>query len=795
MRLSREKIRSPEARSLPTAASQCAVRTDRALRLLGAAPWVLALGFVLIGMAGFTGSSWLVVWRGDGLLRPDERGAREIYGQSRGIRSDEWAVDLPVARAQQLATPTYPLVNRNLGLGHLQRNPYDVPVLDWGIAFRPIVWFLLGPGRWAHGMRWFLRSAIAVLGIFLWMRAVADAGAPPDRWRRAIAAVGAIAVFFTSGVSWWLSTVLAQMVGFSGLAIAAAARGAVAPTRARRWVWTAAAGYLATCAFFFFYPPVWGPLLWILVAAIVDLHARRERSFVRGAWRSAPMVALVATGVVVSIVYYAPYLALVAETLYPGRRVAAAGEAPLSRLVDMVWPSLQVIGRAGAPERYLGRLETNVCEASAVEAFPLFFLAALCVASARVRAAATRAIRANPASFAVWALLLAWLFVRLPEAVGTVTLLRWSPWFRVLYPFGVLSGIVSVGMLAELSGGARARFSWPSLGVAAAFLGAAFFAARGLLAHGSRPFWFPMLLTAAIALAAAALVGRASGALLVALAWAVPLVVADVAVNPLVRSRDLFLPGAGHAEIARALRSAPGRVLDYGTHPGSYLAAYGFPVLASVEMVPDRYLFQFLAPDAPGLTREVYDRYAHVSFALPPEPTRVVAGDAFRVAISPCSARLAALGVNHVLTAPDRAIPIDCREAFERRSAGDLVLWSRRAPVSLFGAWEGDTAPASAVDFDFTRTVEGAAALPSRDGLTLVVPPKARAAYAYALNLELVDEVRCENARAAGLDAHVVIWPTGAGAARCELRFLGSAGALRRLAGAPPVLAPVRVTP
>ena len=103
--------------------------------------WFAALlvALLVLGAAGFSQSSWLYGMRRDRLFTQAERdSAHEIYGNSRGIRSDEWAVETPQVRAQQLAG--FPLVNLSEGLGELQRNVYDLPVLDWGLAFRPLTW-------------------------------------------------------------------------------------------------------------------------------------------------------------------------------------------------------------------------------------------------------------------------------------------------------------------------------------------------------------------------------------------------------------------------------------------------------------------------------------------------------------------------------------------------------------------------------------------------------------------------------------------------------------------------------
>jgi hypothetical protein len=133
--------------------------------------WAIAFVAILalLGMFGLTGSSGAFASRVDSLLTGDEaRSVREVFGTSRWIRSDEFAIEQAVDRAQQLAAPSYPVVNLNLGLGQLQRNPFSVPFLDWGLAFSPLSWPLLLGSPWAHGLRWFTRAAIIALGLMAW---------------------------------------------------------------------------------------------------------------------------------------------------------------------------------------------------------------------------------------------------------------------------------------------------------------------------------------------------------------------------------------------------------------------------------------------------------------------------------------------------------------------------------------------------------------------------------------------------------------------------------------------------
>ena len=732
-----------------------------------------AAALCALGLLGLSGSSWLVGLRGDRLFLAGERREREFFASSRPIRSDEWAVATPQARAQQVADPQFPLVNLNEGLGELQRGPYDVPILDWGLIVRPLTWPYFLPGAWSHCVRWFMRDALLLLGLFGVLAAFVrkdGAGESERRWRGQVAAWAAIAVWLSSAMVWWRATTRVEFAALFCLTVAAAAAG----TRARsKLPWLAATAYLACCSFCLFYPPVWAPMVFIGCALLLDISRR-------SAW---PFIGAIALGAAVGIFYELPYLSLVIGTAYPGQRIAQAGFLPPWRLLDLFWPSLTASAPVRCGEaRYIGFEASNVCEASAVEAIPLGILVALALASGRVRRAVADLIRFRPLSLVACAVLAAWLLAPMPGWFGTVTLLRWSPPMRAWFAFGIGMALICARIIAGISP-EDARGGWLARAFGfAAIAGCAVLGVRGVrVAELSGCFtraWLPpMLLALALLAAAVWLMATEKFAPALLAAWVAPLALANGTVNPLIRASQLFRTGSGHAAVQRALAAEPGRIVDYAAHPGAQLAAFGWPVLAGVQNAPDRALFHFLVPD---VDPAVYNRYAHYGFDLPPKRTELIQADLIRLTISPCSARFAALGVNHFLFSPIVEVPAGCAIDFAVSEAGELRLWSRRSPVCPVGVAAGR--PASALDFDFScATHNGAVFRPGIWGFSISAPADPDRSYAVAINPAVIDSIDCAGAEARFLDAHLLVHPNGRGPAFCTGKYLDSPAALRRL--------------
>jgi hypothetical protein len=304
-----------------------------------------------------------------------------------------------------------------------------------------------------------------------------------------------------------------------------------------------------------------------------------------------------------------------------------------------------------------------------------------------------------------------------------------------------------------------------------------------LYARRTLAFVDPRLINSCIIAAAAMLIGVAAlhtrwAARIIAGGWLASLLVANALVNPVVPTEALFLRGRGHAVVDEAMQDVPGRLVDFTNRQGTILAGFGWPVLGHVAMAPDLALFDYLAPESPGLTEELYNRYAHVHFVLPPAETRLIFADAFQLATSPCSPRLETLGVNHFLAPNGAAIPGECSGSFTERPAADAKLWTRVHPVGRIGISSSVDA-SRAADFDFRAAVPEATLVTGRSSVTLGSP--AGHSVAFAINRSVIDTVRCEGGNVVFADAHVIVRATANRASRCELRFLGTAGALRRL--------------
>jgi hypothetical protein len=122
-----------------------------------------------------------------------------------------------------------------------------------------------------------------------------------------------------------------------------------------------------------------------------------------------------------------------------------------------------------------------------------------------------------------------------------------------------------------------------------------------------------------------------------------------------------------------------------------------------------------------------------------------VQADLIRIAISPCSPRLAALGVSHFLVQPGVIPPSAC--TLKVTTAGSLQPWSRDPPVCPVGVAAAE--PRDALDFDYAC---GAAArlLPAIHGFRFEAPADATKWWGIAVNAAVIARIDCAPRRRTG---------------------------------------------
>lgn len=551
-----------------------------------------------------------------------------LAGEPRPVRSDEWLVVTPWIAAQ--CTAGFPVVNPNIGLNGQNMLITGAPVLHPIALFQPLNWgyFLFGFER-GLSWYWFGGFAILLLGSFELFRIISGG-------RTKLSLLFSFVIVISAPVQWWSGLF---WIGFFQFGIAGFIRYFRSDALSRRLGW----GVVTVGGFGAFglslYPPFVIPAIY-LAFTIITVATAHEKLYKR----LRPMDALLIPGLL-AVLATAAYLflrdigeplAVMGQTVYPGKRISHGGDISFSYL-----------GYFLTNPFIAWRLPPMLNQSEVAMFLPLAVPAAAYTIGRRAR---------NPYLLPILGYVgvaYFYCFIGIPGIVARATLLSMAPGSRVFLVAGLGGMYAAAAALADMSaaGGAGTGPIRPARW-ARMILGAAIFGALILLGLSEpyRTYGAGFSLVAAIGyglLALSLISGWRNPA--VALLFACALF-SGWSANP-VGLGGAPLTQNDIAKKIRAIESRDPTALWLATDgaPMAILAqANGAHAVGGISYYPDLPLWRGLDPE--GMYSEVYNRYAHVNISLTPASASfsLVAPDAFRVDF-PVSA-LSRLGVRYLLT-------------------------------------------------------------------------------------------------------------------------------------------------
>lgn len=567
---------------------------------------IVALLCILYVAFALTPSSYSLAYEYLGLAPQNP-----VLGSARMIRSDEWIVFTPYI---QIA------VNNDFGQFNAH-SPYHeslrtfqaLPLLDWGLLFKPYHWaFFVLPAANAYSF-FFMFMAMAFLsGWALFLRQL--------RMPAPAAVLVSATLYFAPFVQvWWTSNAgafaLAPWAAVAWLGIG------------NRWLRILASAYaLAVWVIAVSYPPF---IISSLLAMAVLVLAFRRDSLTLPRLIDACIAGALALAVFIG--YFHDIIPIVRNTVYPGQRQSAGGGVGLTSLFAHVFPNLMTYRFAPLPMFKA----SNECEIAVLGSLlPLFTL--VLADGARLREWA-RSHRGSVLALAVGILLIAcWIFLPVPVLVGRLTGLSMVPPARALLAFGLLLNIGCAMLLVRCG----VRLERRRLLLLAALLMAGSMA-KFLFGEGQ----FSRLHSAADALPYVCLIGLAIAARRPRLTvHAASLVLATAALanllgnglfNPVQPAGPIF--AMDRAAVLEALQTQGARKNADGVlvAPGAYgglLAGLGIPAVNHVLYLPQMEYFSRYFPGMPGDEFNfTFNRYHHVAVTANGDTPRVLQGDQVEV--------------------------------------------------------------------------------------------------------------------------------------------------------------------
>lgn len=554
-----------------------------------------------------------------------------IYGTPRAIRSDEWMLGVPWQLSQAATNPGWATHNPSVG-PDTAALLVGLPTRHWTAIFRPAHWgfYLLDLERGFSWM-WIWRSVVpfsALLILFLELC--------PGSFACSLA--GAIWVFFAAFTQWWLASV-AEMLAYFAFACVSLRYLCIG---SGLWRVVAASAALLISALGFalcLYPPFQVPLVYLGLALLPfltqGLLAARGPGIGLRVGLFVGIAVAAFTVLLVFMIDNAAVVALMEQTVYPGRRISLGGDLSLWRYV------------AGLFERnytheVFAPLAGNVCEASTF--ILLWPLALLMLPFISKRGELLRCIPL--VTYLVLTSL--WALFGIPESLALASGWSFVPTGRAIIGWGLGGTLLSV-VVMHRANRAPTFLRWIYLLSAALLL---------LWCVGEFPNRFPSGIPLAELQYSAVWIMVAVVALILRLPWGLvaALFVLCVSphsqVNPVMRGLSVISDVPLLQAIRRFDPNREGRWAVFGSLLHAQLAkTTGRNVVNGSQYAPDLEALKILDPD--GAYTDVYNRYAHTVFSVAPAGTpptfTLLAPDTWELQVDPCNQRFTDFGVRYLV--------------------------------------------------------------------------------------------------------------------------------------------------
>jgi hypothetical protein len=363
-----------------------------------------------------------------------------LVGSDRPVRSDDWAVELPLMIAQLSHDPKYPLVNGNIATG-LNMIPHSkVPIKHILTFFRPSVWgFFLGAD---YGLSWMWQ--MMVFGMFYVFFLVFMIISRNDFY---ISAAGSIFLLFAPFFQFW-SFHMAEIPIFMGLIFISFSYLCFARKKITIMIHAFILGWALSCyTLNFVYPPYQVScgylMLFMMIAIVADRYYEYDMMFARSYRITALTISLIIFAYA-GITYYVTakdIIKTMMATIYPGQRFCVGGDQNLGILFRNIFFTLFHITNTDLKWGMLG----NICESSSF----LFFFPPIIAAILWQMISRRNIINKFSVIMIGYFIILLWyIFVGFPPVISKYSLFYMMHSFRSVIGLGVANVILMVSFLS-----------------------------------------------------------------------------------------------------------------------------------------------------------------------------------------------------------------------------------------------------------------------------------------------------------------------------------------------------------
>lgn len=351
------------------------------------------------------------------------------FGHARQIRTDEYWVQTPLTQA--LVDNGFHRFNTTSLYNEDLRINYGLPIFDWGLIFKPAQWFyLILPPAYAFSAYYFSLFVFFVIGFQLFFEQLG--------LQRKSAFLFSLSLYFSGAIqAWW--TVNASTFAYFPwvmLSVVALRKNALFGVMFYYFLVTWQLGNLY---------PAFSYALGL--AGIAWLWKVIERPIITAKFITVGVLS--GTLAVITVyLYFADYIHMMKDTVYPGMRNASGG-SPLSlpMLLSFFVPSA-LYDANFEPVIFKGL--TNICEISTFSTILPSLVLFLSLTRKNYKISSLKCLaRENILPFAILLLMMIWIVFPIPADIGKYLYLNKVVANRLLLGLGLLVSIICVWTLKK----------------------------------------------------------------------------------------------------------------------------------------------------------------------------------------------------------------------------------------------------------------------------------------------------------------------------------------------------------
>lgn len=574
-------------------------------------PILILLLFLTFTMLRISGSS---IGAFETVLFGSQQDTSHVAGNPRTIRTDEWVVMSEMVIAQKEAG--YPSINTNIGNGQNMNVVLDVPTKNWSQIFRPQNWlFAVAPFENAFAYRWWFTAVLILLSTYFLVLHFSPK-------RRLIASAIAFSLYFSAFVQWWYLGVTLGTIGYSMLLILLYAKMITTDSLRAKLMYATSTTYAILCFLILLYPPFQIPcaITAFVFALGYTFYIFPGKKKLTGWLKSNVLyiLAILASVAVVSLVFAAQNkstIDAIENSAYPGRRTVQSGGYSKTHLLSgqLAYQHLK------EPVSKLYTPQPNQSEAATFMFLGLFLLLPLTytlLSKHGFVAPKTSAMPLLTSLFAILFIFMGWLFIPHMNVLGLLTKLDLVPQNRLIIGLGLLNTLALIVFVYIYS---RYRARLPLM-QSLFFAGVLFLATvmvNKLIQNHSPGFIGNIKMVAyAVPMALAAFLllrGRLNAGILVFMAF---VIVSGISVNPLYRGLGPVVNNPLYHAIL-STKSDGSRWIVEDVQFENFAMIAGKKSMSGVFFYPQKELWRNIDG---GRSDYLYNRYAHVGFALDHDP-------------------------------------------------------------------------------------------------------------------------------------------------------------------------------